>query len=164
MNLCKFIPSFLAVIWVVAFSACSGKPVSLSDLFKTRGRPVAIASGYDYTSVDEGMIELSLYSVVRDPSTIDWRNPPTNCYLIFARDAEFLAKIKWHFISMNMPEEFTGSTMFLARDKSGTNIEIARLNDNQQVEIVLQKDVGIAYIEVGEKAKLIRKRTQERKR
>lgn len=152
----------LLSLFCVTSAACAAEIVKISEVIKAHGRPVVIASGYDSVSLKDGLIEVSLYSVTQDVDSIDLSNLPKNTYLVFSDDYDLRGRVCWHFESMHLPHEYTGSTMFASRWTNGTSLEIVRVNDDRRGETVFRKDVSIVYLEVGAKGQLIRQKTKPR--
>jgi hypothetical protein len=122
---------------------------------ETKRRPVAVASGFEAKASKAGP-EAIFYGVRQKVESVNLDKLPEHTVLIFCSDERFRQHVEYHFDDMANPRAYVGWTMFASLDPSGVPIEVFVVKADRNIERVYSGKISVAYIEVGEKGKLIR--------
>lgn len=147
------------MVWLTSCSAGNG---NIAEMVKARGNPVVVASNYEEVLLKDGVVQVSLFSVTRDLNSTAPSKLTSGTCLVFSGDEAFKSRVRWHFESMQLPHEYTGSTMFASGRIGGTELGIIKVEDDGRGKMVFKKNVAIVYLEVGDKDHLIRQKPKPR--
>ena len=122
---------------------------------EAKQRAVAIASGFETKPGKSGQ-EAIFYGVRQKIESVNLDNLPEHSVLVFCSDERFRQHVGYHFDDMADPRAYVGWTMFASLDPSGVPIEVFVVKADRTTEKVYAGKIAVAYLEVGEKGKLIR--------
>lgn len=150
----------------LALAGCSRGELTAEGLTAEYGLPICSVSEYDYKDTGRnGSYQISLYSVGKDAAIASLSGVPVGTLLVFTDDADLKKRAQLHFTTLDIPEEYTGITMFTTRGwRNGCDIHIVKVTGPQRFETVFEEGTSFVFFEVGTPGKLIRQPPAPRKR